>query len=895
MGYSKIYRGEFSNTLENAATTVPVDQRVRIDISDTSTGTTTDSMVGSIIVMGGSALNFAPPKLIPDRPLAERTAFWQTYADFFFVGMNVRVTGSSASDGDYIITSILEVPPTNIPADGPGSLDMTISPTTPGTSLGEHDITFENITTPTIIPLEMDGDPLHISTIDNDEDKFTPIRSKQAQIRVNTSNSIDINTFCEGTDDQFLVDIYVDDLLIFIGYLMIPDIQQEFLPDPNVLVLTATDNIPALKDNPAVDEDGKNLSGKYTLIELISMGLKKTGILANINVINNIQHGSGVFSADAAFSASGHSIALNQSLISKFYNGQKITISGTASNNGTFTVIGFAIFTGILIVVVSETIVDEATATATITDVSSSLHFYEVVYLDAKTFEKDISVSEDFYSILQKILLEDSVLFQCKGEWYIVRIDEIGDYLGIFQMNVAVFNSDGEYQSTALKTFSKDVSINNEMAFMDEDAIIIPDRGKKFVKETYRYDIPIEIICNIDFSRGDFIEDVDPTDDEKTDGAVTAKSFELDDWTLMRGYPDAPGSPIANDSTVYIKRTYNVVDYESARYLVMTPPSVANEASPYVMSCDLPVKAKDRFEANIEFRLPSNPTFNFFAPVFQIVLHGVSGEWYLLNLTEDNGGDDALGPRWIDTNGWTSETSLADYHFITSGTGSTDYTKAQSINYDFKHVPPVPEDGKLYILLHALNTSDEDSTDNIDIFYSGLSFTYYPYINGSYQKYTGQYHQVSQIANNKSGRDKEVKMSDSPRQLFKGAMLVFNGVDFVLAGLFIDHNHTEGKPYGEIQAFAVWNQYRVSARNFEGTVDKLDSAATLDGEYDGIDLLHKINLKDSHGASNNRYFMTIHYDQDFNLLENKTYFASLYRTDLGKTYTDEHIFKYITN
>jgi hypothetical protein len=298
MSYSKIYRGQFSNTLSTAA--VPVEQRVRIDISDTSTGTTTDSMVGSIIVMGGSALNFAPPKLIPDRPLAERTAFWQTYADFFFVGMKFSVTGSSASDGEYIVTTILEFPPTNVTSDDPGSLDMTFSPNAPGTSLGEHDITFENITTPEIIALQMAGDPLHISIVDNEEDKFTPIRSKQAEIKLLTGNGIDLNTFCEGEDQRYYVEIFVDSLIIFRGFMMIPDMQQDFLPHPNELIITATDNV------------------------------------------------------------------------------------------------------------------------------SSSLHFYEVIYLDAKTFEKDISVSEDFYSILQKILLEDSVLFQCKGEWYIVRIDEIG-------------------------------------------------------------------------------------------------------------------------------------------------------------------------------------------------------------------------------------------------------------------------------------------------------------------------------------------------------------------------------------------------------------------------------------------------------------------------------------
>lgn len=894
MSYSKIYRGEFANALADG-NDQPVEQIVRIDISDTSKGTVGGTIQGNVIIMSGPALNTSPIALAPGASLADRTVNWQTYADFFFVGMRLRVTGTSASDGDYYIATILEFTPTAV-VDDAGSLDITLTGSAPGTSLGEHDITFENITTPEIIPLEMDGDPLRIATIDDEEDKFTPIRGKQAEIKINTNSAIDIDTFCEADDETFYVEIFVDDKIIFRGYLIIPDMEQNFMPDPNIFKLAAVDNLGTLKSQELVDLDGNYPIGKFKLIDYISWALKKTGVIQNINVVNNLKHGSGTFTTEASFSSAGHSFALNASFANKIYKGQKLTISGTANNNGVFTVVDSALFTGLYIVVVHESVTDESGGTATFSDNSSAAHFYETVYLDAKTFEKQIGLGEDFYTVIRKILLEDSVLFQSKGEWYIIRIDEFEDFSGIFQMDVSVFNSNGEFQTHDLKTFAKSVGISEIETFYNEDTVIIPDRAHRFIKETFKYNTPLETICNSDFSRGDFIEDVDPTSDEQADGAITAKTFELDDWILMRGYPEAPGSPIANDSTVFIKRLYNVVDYEDSRFIVMTPPSAPNEASPYILSCALPVKKLDRFESSVNFRFPSNPTFNFFAPIFQFALKGIDGSWWLLTISDSDIdlGSDAAGPRWVDTNGWTVNSSLGDYHLITSGTGATDFTKNQLLSYDFRKVPPIPIDGKLYILLHGLNISDEDSTDNIDVYYSSLSFTYYPFINGSYQKYTGQYHKISQDTKNKATRDNEVFMSDSPRILFKGSMLIFNGSDYVLSSFFTDHNHSIGRPYGEIQAYAVWNQYRKSARNFDGNVDFLESETEMDSQYDGIDLLHKIDLTDIDRNTANRYFMILHYEQDFNMLAMKAYIASLYRTDLGKVYTDTHEFKYIT-
>lgn len=892
MSYQRIYRGEFKNTLPGADN-VAADQVVRIDINDTTTGSTNTSMVGTVVALTTTALNMTPPLISPVVSLAERTAFWQTYVDFFHVGMLLRVSGTPTTDGDYIVIEITPVAPTNAFPDNPGSIGMVLNVSVGTGDIGVEDVTFEDVSQPVIIPLDMDGDPLHISVIDDNEDKFTPIRGKQAEIKVHTNSVIDIDTFCEGDDERFLVEIFVDDLIIFRGFLIIPDMEQDFLPDPNVLKLSATDNLGTLKDQSMVDDDNVYPIGKFKLIQFISWALKRTGIIQNINVVNNLKHGSGQLVSDVVFAIDGDNFEILTPATDFFYENQKIRITGTASNDGEYTVRGTGLNV-VQITLVTEAVVSETALGVLFEDISSEGHFYDTIYLDAKTFEKQISLGEDFYSMLLKILGEDSVLFQCKGEWWIIRIDEIENFDGIFQMDVATFDADGEYESNAIRVFTKAIGINDSMWMSDDDAVVIPDRALKFVKETYKYETASEIICNIDFSRGDFIEDLTPTDDEILDGALTAKSFEIDGWTLMRGYPEGPDSPITNDSEAYIERLYNVVDYESARFAVITSPSAVNIATPYILSCPLPVKKLDRFESSVNFKFPTNSTSGGGgAPMFQFALKGKDGSWWLLTIAEaDNGFDtDPTAPRWLNTQLWTVETSLADYGL--NFEIGIDFSKWQFLSYDFKKVPPIPIDGNLYILLHGLNFSPGASYDK-DVHWSNLSFTYYPYINGSYQKYTGQYHMISQDNKNKAARDNQVYMSDSPRIGFKGAMLLPSLTDFVLANFFTDHNHLTPRPYGEIQAYAVWNQYRNSARNYDCNIDLLDSETTESAVYNGVDLIHKIDLNDTDKNTINRYFLILHYEQDFNMLAMKCFIASLFRTDIGKVYSDPHEFKFIS-
>ena len=106
---------------------------------------------------------------------------------------------------------------------------------------------------PTIVDMQMGATPLTINIIDNDNNKFTPIRSRNAVIEILTSNSTGIIHFTGKADSNFLVTITTSAKTLFTGYLVSADISQSFLPDKQTLVLTATDCLGLLKDIKLTD------------------------------------------------------------------------------------------------------------------------------------------------------------------------------------------------------------------------------------------------------------------------------------------------------------------------------------------------------------------------------------------------------------------------------------------------------------------------------------------------------------------------------------------------------------------------------------------------------------------------------------------------------------------
>jgi hypothetical protein len=158
----------------------------------------------------------------------------------------------------------------------------------------DHDTLVDDGSEQILIDLELTGTPLVIKNVDNSEEPFTAVKPLEATIQCYTSSSVDLSTFAKGADDRFFVHIYESDgvtqVTHFKGILSTADLRQEFLPDPNILQLIATDGLGGLKDIALTDFDGLNPQYEHPIMSFITWALSKKGYDTDLYIVMNVRH-----------------------------------------------------------------------------------------------------------------------------------------------------------------------------------------------------------------------------------------------------------------------------------------------------------------------------------------------------------------------------------------------------------------------------------------------------------------------------------------------------------------------------------------------------------------------------------------------------------------------------
>lgn len=647
-------------------------------------------------------------------------------------------------------------------------------------------------------PLKASGEPVRLECIDNDEYKFTPIRAKQCIIEFNSSSQHDLNLFSEGQDNRWYVEVRVADEIKFKGFLVLNDMQEDFLSPPNIVSLTAIDGLGTLKDIPLTNFDGDSPitlrpKNKYRWLDYLGWALSKTSLRLPIRIQHNLREEHYLYEP-----------------------------------------------------------------------------FWSKIYLDPKTFEQEIGTCVNCYEVLERLLAKECFITQHNGEWWVVRVDELDDRVRF------VYTVTSDLTSWTLDTtaYVKQIKKTLDINWINRTAYVGLERPNSYAKEAFKFEYPREILDNIDFSRGGeiLIEVLPPNQ----------RHFHLDDWEFGR----QPGTTAAS---AYIRRVYG--DYEIERFVVITK-SANSGGTHYIQSSSIPVLQKDKFDVSVDRRLSVNRGGSGFfrTGVIKARLHADDGTFYILAGTVNVGGN-KIAPTWRTTD---STFTLNDDFIWQEGDLSSDDREWVSTS---ENAPPFPKDGQLEILL--FQTADVPTT--ADTHFANLQFTYHPYINGTYQAYTGQQWKVSQEGEYKAVQDDNVYISDGTRPLFKGAMLWFDvpAGKWKLTGNWYDYSKSptivpvipateEFKPYGWWQAQSVWNQYRRVMRLFDGELLGLT-------ENDLPDLTHRYSLDDPSLHTMDRYFMCLHYSMSLKKCRWTAYFAEVFKYTSPKVYTDETEFKYIEN
>lgn len=715
-----------------------------------------------------------------------------------------------------------------------------------------------------LIQVKTSGNPMTVSVIDNSRDKFTPIKSKQCRIEIVTEVGITRTTFASGPDSRWLLVCVLGAETIFRGFVTIADIQQDFLPNPQILVLTAIDGLGLLRDIPLTDFTGTNPKGKHKISSFLAWALGKTGHSLGIKVVNNIRHGSGLITEPTGgvnFHASGE-IRLQDSYEWFPYIGQHITVTGSASNNSTFTVTGVIVSAGTVFITVAESVTGEFPLTGvTLTDASGG-HFYDSMYLEAKTFENKIGISENCFSVLEKILGEYCFLTQYKGNWWIRNVDEFDGtdvYLGHF-------DSAGVYSGLdAPTTYNHVLTGGPGGTRVTADMLALGDREHGLLKETFNYDTPLEVPCNIDFERGDVVID---------DSNQNEIKYEIDCWDELWSNTSTDDPQTTG---IYIQKSF-INGYEKSRKLVLE----ANAPRfTFIMSEEIPVTARDKFILSVDRRLsatdsPAGLRDNH----VQVRLYANDGTFY----THESPTSVSTTRQWVATD----STFRTNQKWFSIEVDPTFDLRESASLFDGESAE-IPKAGNLRILLYRSSLYG----DVMDTYFDSCQFEYLGCVNGSFRILSGQYQKISRAGGYLAAREKQVYISDSPKPLFKGAMFTQFGGFYSLSNRFYAHNvfptGLSGPgfthPYGEMQVRTVWNQYRNPNSIF--TVTCVGIGANWP------DLIHKYTISLSDPSCTNRYFVCTGFEQNWKTGSMRMTLVEVYNTIRGKNYDDDREFKYI--
>lgn len=796
--------------------------------------------------------------------------------------------------------------------------------------------------TPEIITLQPTGAPLTIQVVSNSRDKFEPIRPKQATIRFlsDSPGFKSLTTFSDAPDDNWLVNIYTPGFTIFTGFLMLTDGQQPFQPDPVTVVLTASDHLALLRDIPLTDFNGNTPEGKFRIADIIAFALSKTQLSLDIKVINNLRHGSGTRTMLASFASGTNIIATSPTNF--FYEGGSFLVTGTASNDRLTHVsaVGQGIVTLLQAV---EDLVTEGPVSATFEDVSSG-HVYDKVFIDARTGEDEIGTCINCYDYLTRLLKRGEYITQWRGQWWIMRVDEFDGN----PVYVANFDPDGSFVGIDLGTaIDMSIGAGQDKFFCNADTIFGSDRPHKTVVLRSNYEYPLELIQNIEFERGDLTATI----------GAEEKHYALNDFGLYRdNFPTSDVIPAT--TSIYTRRDY-LFNNEIARYVVieqnagvasnniMSKPIEVGRLDKVSITVKRRLKddqpdwttdtiAKLRLYGNdgtfwtckggtatdpIPEWVACDEDFTTNQNVFQI--EGFDGQ------DEREAQDKSVDVPPMPASGYLR---LQLYQSGLFGTVTDTYHEPPSIEYipfingtyekytaQSTAVNRVPDGG--------YNAKIEDSTGLYDsprpilkngmyipckinslLFFGSVTFgltgfsvpgdarAKYPsglfvYIESSTN--TGYQTVVSATYNVIGNTTAVVTNTGSTAvtetgEIFRAAFYLtsrfYTAAPF---GLGSPPDDTYLHPYTYIQAYSIWNQYNTAYRIFTGSVKNLGTNQP--------DLLHKYSLTDINFNTNNRYFMLLSIQRDDKTgIWNGT-FAEVYKTDVGKIYSDPLTFRYLSS
>lgn len=386
--------------------------------------------------------------------------------------------------------------------------------------------------------------------------------------------------------------------------------------------------------------------------------------------------------------------------------------------------------------------------------------------LNYRTFQKDATTFVNCYETLKIILDKFCTLEYWNGMWLISCIAE-KQYTPDARYYVD-YNSDGTVDEGFIETDNYG-QIGKQMDIypINETQLIYSRFAVKSVRTGYDYTPWPELPKNNKFERGtqydsgDQADTYDTDDDGDTSEIIgTYYLYDIPDWTTgsysfsALEYAALPAFATANPDDVYRKTVKNQYGVELYREIYIEHDGTAGER--WLQSEGIPVRIGDKFSMSFDWRF-ENAISALDPAVASIYIISNSGVKYALR-------QDVAASN--DTPNWEEMTSPIIEHLY-SEKMSAEITEFSSFTLSLDKFPPVPVEGTMYLVfVHAEFASPANK-----MIIRSFDFKYYPFIANGYQEVKGDYCFRNQSANFPDVIEEEVRISDSPTKIIKGALL----------------------------------------------------------------------------------------------------------------------------
>jgi len=372
------------------------------------------------------------------------------------------------------------------------------------------------------------------------------------------------------------------------------------------------------------------------------------------------------------------------------------------------------------------------------------------MYISNQTFQKTLTTFDDYQTILDKINTSfNQTIFQYKGAAYLMRMSEFltypNDLPGIEYRPLlipSIISTSEDYKSY--------IGIDEEIKPIMPEMLRQVIRPYKQFQIDYKYKIPIEIVANSSFIRGDIFYN-----------SSVIKKYYVNNWLRYYGSKDSP----TYSSTIYRDVIYDsdgkifdnaaVVDY------------VTGQSNTFALSEAVYVQRNEKLNFKINIGDDTLVTYTSPKRVMQILF--VADNAIIPNPVKKYGLNN--NGEWIESPDYTWDNAAIP--FITTDlfpmTTNSISPSGYIINYTNVELTskPVPTSGKIYVLLY------QDSPPFIapSRHYKDFTFKLITQYDGLYNdNIIGDYDRLTKSENIKNNLQNEIYLDDADSYYVLGAI-----------------------------------------------------------------------------------------------------------------------------